>query len=59
MDIKPLKTETDYDAALARISELMDAELDTKEGDELDVLSVLVEKYEDMHHPVNAPVTKT
>jgi len=55
MDIKPLKTETDYEAALAHISELMDAEPDTKEGDELEVLSVLVEKYETMHHPVDAP----
>ena len=55
MGIKPLKTETDYEAALARISELMDAEPDTEEGDELEVFSVLVEKYETMHHPVDAP----
>ena len=55
MDIKPLKTEADYEVALTRIGELMDAEPDTKEGDELEVLSVLVEKYETMHHPVDAP----
>lgn len=55
MNIKPLKTETDYEAALARISELMDAEPDSKEGDELDVLSVLVEKYEATHHAIDAP----
>jgi HTH-type transcriptional regulator / antitoxin HigA len=55
MNIKPLKTEADYERALTRISKLMDAEPDTKEGDELDVLSVLVENYEAIHHPVDAP----
>ncbi len=55
MDIKPLKTESDYEAALARISQLMDAELDTEEGDELDVLSVLVEDYEEKHHAIDFP----
>lgn len=55
MNIKPLKTEADYERALARINKLMDATADTKEGDELDVLSVLVEKYEAMHYPVDAP----
>ena len=55
MNIKPLKTESDYETALARIGVLMDAVPDTKEGDELEVLSVLVEKYETMHHPVDAP----
>ena len=55
MNIKPLKTETDYEAALARISELMDAKPDSKEGDELEVLSVLVEKYETIHHAIDAP----
>ena len=55
MNIKPLKTETDYETALARISELMDAKPDSKEGDELEVLSVLVEKYETIHHVIDAP----
>lgn len=55
MNIKPLKTEADYERALARINKLMDAAPDTKEGDELDVLSVLVEKYEAAHYPVDAP----
>ena len=55
MNIKPLKTEADYDAALARINELMDAEMDTGEGDELDVLSVLVEDYEEKHHAIDLP----
>lgn len=55
MNIKPLKNETDYDAALTRIDQLMDSELGTSEGDELDVLSVLIEKYEDINHPIEAP----
>jgi len=55
MNIKPLKTEQDYDDALERINQLMDSELGSPEGDELDVLSVLVEKYEDLNYPVEAP----
>ena len=55
MNIKPLKTEQDYDEALARIEQLMDAELGSPEGDELDVLSLLVEKYEEVHHSIDAP----
>ena len=55
MNIKPLKTEKDYDEALARIEQLMDAEIGTVEGDELDVLSVLIEKYEDVNHHIEAP----
>ncbi len=55
MNIKPLKTETDYEEALSRINELMDATLDSKDGDELDVLSVLVENYEAVHHPIDTP----
>jgi len=55
MDIKPLKNERDYDAALARIEALMDAKPNTVEGDELDVLSVLVENYENKHHSIDLP----
>ena len=55
MNIKPLKTETDYEEALSRINELMDATHDSKEGDELDVLSVLVENYETVHHAIESP----
>ncbi len=55
MDIKPIKTEADYDAALARIEALMDAEPDTDEGDELDILVTLVEVYEAKHYPVDPP----
>jgi len=53
--IKPLKKETDYEEALERIDDLMDAELDTPEGDELDVLVTLVQAYEAKHYSIEAP----
>ena len=46
MSIKAIRTEADYEAALARIDALMDAEPGTREGEELDVLTDLVEHYE-------------
>jgi HTH-type transcriptional regulator/antitoxin HigA len=52
MDIRPIKTEADYERALARIEELMDAERDSDAGDELDVLTTLVEAYEAQHFPI-------
>ncbi|MDE0461021.1 MAG: ImmA/IrrE family metallo-endopeptidase [Caldilineaceae bacterium] len=53
--IRPIRSEKDYEAALARIRELMGAQLNTPEGDELDVLTDLVEHYEDKHYPVDKP----
>lgn len=55
MDVKPIRTEEDYDAALARIEEIWNAEPGTPESDELDVLSILVEDYEEKHHPIDPP----
>jgi len=55
MEIKPVKTEADYKAALARINTLFDAGYDTPEGDELDVLVTLVEAYEKARFPIPAP----
>lgn len=55
MDIRPIKTKRDYQRALARVEELMDAKPGTREGDELDVLATLVEAYEDKHFPIDAP----
>jgi len=55
MNIKPIKCEADYDAALLRVDDLMDAKLDTPQGDELDILVTLIEKYETHHHPIDAP----
>lgn len=55
MDIKPIRTERDYRAALAAIDALMDAEDGTPEADRLDVLATLVEAYEDEHWPIDPP----
>lgn len=54
MDIRPIKSDSDYERALCRIGELMDAELDSTEGDELDVLTTLVEAYEARHFPIES-----
>lgn len=53
--IRPIKSEEDYDAALDEVAMLMDAELDTPEGDRLDVLSTLIEAYEARHWPIDPP----
>ena len=53
--IKPIKNESDYDAALERIDQLMDASKNTPEGDELEVLALLVEQYEASHYPIDLP----
>ena len=54
-EVKPIRTESDYVAALARVDELMDAELGSPEGEELDVLVDLVELYESKHEPMGFP----
>lgn len=53
--MKPIKTEQDYDTALVRIDALMNAEANTPEADELEVLSMLVERYEAEHYPMPSP----
>ena len=55
--IRVIRTEADYNAALARIGTLMDAEPDTPDGEELDVLTDLVELYEARHEPMGYPQT--
>lgn len=54
-EVKPIRTEADYVAALARIDDLMDAEPGSPEGEELDVLADLVEVYEGRHVPIDYP----
>lgn len=55
MDIKPLKTEADYQAVLKEIETLMHAKADTPEGGRLDVLVTLVEAYEAKNYPLGLP----
>jgi HTH-type transcriptional regulator/antitoxin HigA len=55
MKIAPIKMKRDYDRALRRIEQLMDAKPGTKNGDELDVLTTLVEAYEAKHHVIYPP----
>ena len=55
MDIKPIKIDADYRAALKEIETLMMAEPDTPEGEKLDVLVTLVEAYESKHHALDLP----
>jgi HTH-type transcriptional regulator/antitoxin HigA len=53
--VRPIRTEADYEAALAEIGKIMTARAGTPEGDRLDVLATLVEAYEAEHHPIEAP----
>ncbi len=55
MDVKPIRTETDYEAALEEISRLWGAPYGSSEGDKLDVWVTLVEAYEEKHHPIPPP----
>lgn len=57
MRIKPeiIKCEADHEAALARIEEIFEASPGTPEGDELELLAMLVERYEDKAYPIPLP----
>ena len=55
MEIRPIKTEADYEVALAEIERLFEAEPGTPEGDRLEILTTLVEAYEEVHYPIPAP----
>jgi HTH-type transcriptional regulator/antitoxin HigA len=55
MDIRPIKTEQDYNNSIKRIEELWGSKKDTSEGDELDLLITLVESYEMKHYPIAPP----
>lgn len=55
MNVKPIKSEEDYQATLRMIEELWDAEPNTPESDLLEILSTLVEAYENEHSPILPP----
>ncbi len=55
LEIKPIKTEKDYEEALAEIERLFDARPGTIEADRLEILTTLVEAYENRHYPIPLP----
>jgi HTH-type transcriptional regulator/antitoxin HigA len=55
MEIKPIKTEKDYNQALKRLETIFDAKKGSPEGDELEVLGILVDQYENEHFPIGLP----
>ncbi len=55
MEIKPIKTEKDYQKSLKRLELIFDATPNSKEGDEAEILSMLIDNYENKHYPIEAP----
>ena len=55
MQIKPIKTEKDYQKALERLEVIFDASPNSKEGDEAEILSLLIENFENKHYPIDSP----
>ena len=54
-EIKPIRSEADYEEALSEVERLWGAPSGTLEGDRLDVLATLIDAYEDEHHPIDPP----
>jgi HTH-type transcriptional regulator/antitoxin HigA len=54
-DLRPIRTEEDYEAALAEIGRLWGAKSGTSDGDRLEVLATLVDAYESEHFPMDPP----
>lgn len=55
MNLKPIKTKKDYQQALERLELIFDSKKGTKEGDELEILGILINQYEDEHFPIDLP----
>lgn len=55
MNVHPIKTESDYESSLSEVEQLWGAEEGTEKGDILDILLVLIEDYENKHHPIDPP----
>ena len=52
MEIRPIKTEKDYEKSLERLEDIFDAKADSKEGYELEVLSILIDNYEKEYYQI-------
>lgn len=55
MEIKPIKTEQEYNQALQRLEVIFDAKLGSPEGDELEVLGILIDQFENENFPIGLP----
>jgi HTH-type transcriptional regulator / antitoxin HigA len=55
MDIRPIKTKIDYENAIIRLEQIFDAPVNSTEGDEAEILSLLIEHYENQHYSIEAP----
>jgi len=55
MDIKLIKTEEDYKIALDQLDKIFDAPEGTSESDQADILALLIDEYENIHYPIEAP----
>lgn len=53
--MKPIKSETDYRKGLERLEVIFDAPIDTQQGDEAEILSLLIENYENEYYPIGLP----
>ena len=55
MELRPIKTEKDYQQALTLLESVFDAPAGSPESDEADMLALLVDDYENRYHPIEAP----
>ena len=55
MNLKPIKSESDYKQALNRLAVIFDAAIGTPESDEVDILGLIIDEYEKKHYPIEAP----
>jgi HTH-type transcriptional regulator/antitoxin HigA len=55
MNLKPIRTRKDYQQALDRLEVIFDGKKGTDEGDELEILGILIEQYENKHFPIDLP----
>ena len=55
MDIKPIRTEKDYELSLEKLGDVFDAPKGTPENDEAEILVTLIDKYESEYYPIDAP----
>ena len=55
MNLKPIKTNKDYQQALNRLESIFDSKKGSKEGDELEILGILIDQYENEHFPIDLP----